>query len=504
MTSIASRLSRYFAALLFSSLFASAASATVTFQTVTNTNDTGSGSLRAAVTAANANGADGAIISFDIGSSCGPHVIHLATELPDLKYEIHFEGYGQTGSSPNSLYIYNGNNAKICIILAGDNGVADGFGIASSVADSMTMSVQGIAFSGFTHAALNIRGGSGHLIAGIRTGGTVGGFAMDPNGYDVILAAGVHGVTIGGDPQNAYDSYNQFGGAVNNAIYIASASGATLAAHQNNINSNNIGFAVDANNNVTALPTGGAGVAVGGYKNYFFVDNIWYAGASGVHFSNSDSHDNNLNLVDIRYAADNGLLIDDDAHDNVVYGNDMYDNGGAGVRVVSGVNNSLQGNNISANGKLGIDLAGAGVTPDDNDSQVVDPNLANRAQNFPVLTSAKGSDYKGTVKGSLTSTPGKYQIDIYLTNPCDASGYGQGFNAPSYVNNTTPVVTIPGNITVQGQNTVDFTIPVTFSGSFGTNVSVTVTATDASGNTSEFSACVPYENDTIFADRFGD
>jgi parallel beta-helix repeat protein len=504
MNSIRFRISRRATTLALTLLLSGTASAAVIFPHVTNTNDSGTGSLRAAITAANANGADGAIVTFDIGSSCGPHVIHLDTELPDLKYEIHFEGYSQTGASANSLYFFDGNDAKICIILAGDNGVADGFGINSTVADSMTMSVQGMAFSGFTHAALNIRGGSGHLIAGIRTGGTVSGFTLDPNGYDVILAAGVHGVMIGGDPQNAIDSYNQFGGALNNAIYIASASGATPAAHQNNIDSNNIGFAVDANNNVTALPTGGAGVAVGGYKNYLYFDSIRYAGASGVHFSNTDSHDNNLNLADIRYSTQNGLLIDDDAHDNVVYGNDMYDNGGAGIRVASGVNNSLQGNNISDNAKLGIDLADAGVTPNDNDSQVSDPNLANRGQNFPVLTSAKGSDYNGTIKGSLTSTPGKYQIDIYLSNPCDASGYGQGFNAPSYVNNTTPVVTIPNSNLVQGQGTVNFTIPVTFSGSYGTNLSVTTTATDSSGNTSEFSACVPYENDTIFADRFGD
>ena len=43
----------------------------------------------------------------------------------------------------------------------------------------------------------------------------------------------------------------------------------------------------------------------------------------------------------------------------------------------------------------------------------------------------------------------------------------------------------------------------TFSGqSVFSGDAITATATDAAGDTSEFSACMPYLNDTIFADGF--
>jgi hypothetical protein len=490
MTSIASRLSCAVAALLL----ANAASANVLFQTITNTNDTGNGSLRAAITAANANGVDGAIINFDIGSGCGPHVIHLNSALPDIKFETHIEGFSQTGASKNSKTSYIDNDEVICVVIAGDNQVADAFTVPDTVADNMTLSVLGVAFSGFTHSAVNLRGGSAHLVAGVRTGGTLSGFQMDPVGYGVILAAGVHGAQIGGPN---WDGQNQFGDLTNNAIYIASSNASTNAAHNNTIQYDNVGFVYEGTTEVK-LPTIGAGIAVGGKSNGLSLISVKYAGAAGIHISNADATNNGVALGGSSFNEGDGVLIDDDATDNFVQNMSISDNGGAGVRVVSGQGNDLTFNNFSGNAGLGIDLAAPGVTA--NDSQQPAPDYANRGLNFPVLTSAKGG-HTGVVTGTLTTLPGTYYVDLQVTPTCDPSGYGEGQNGPDYPSGTSGSVTVP-NLTVQGQGSVAFSLPVNFLFYPSKTFFVTALTRDASYNTSEFAACIPYVDDTIFFSNF--
>jgi hypothetical protein len=488
------RISKHITAALLV-LVSGTASANVVFPKVTNVNDTGNGSLRAAVTAANANGADGAIIDFQIGNACGPHVIHLGTALPDLKFETHFLGFTQPGATKNTQEGYGVNDEMICIVIAGDNLVDDALTVPATVADAMKISVEGIGFSGFTHSAINLRGGSQHLVAGVRTGGTLGGFVMDPVGYGVILAAGVHDAQIGGPD---WDGQNQFANIINNAIYVASSSGSTKAAHDNLIYYNNVGYVVEGTTE-TVQGTGGSGIAVGGKNNALGYLEIQNAGAAGIHISNADATGNYVFLGGVLYSKGDGILIDDDASNNSVGNAGLFDNAGAGVRVVNGQGNELTYNNIDGNGGLGIDLAAVGVTPNDNDSMQPQPDYANRGQNFPVLTSAMGG-HTGIVTGTLTTTPGKYFIDLQYNNKCDASGYGQGNNGPEYPKGTTGYITVP-NLTVQGQGSVSFSLPVYFIGNTS-NMFIVATATDAANNTSEFSLCIPYVDDTVFFSNF--
>ena len=106
------------------------------------------------------------------------------------------------------------------------------------------------------------------------------------------------------------------------------------------------------------------------------------------------------------------------------------------------------------------------------------------------------------MSGSLTTTPGTYQIDFYQAAPCDSSGYGQGANGIFYPQNVTGQVTVSGGFTVEGQNTASFSFPVTFDSYYPGGLSITATATDSVGNTSEYSACFQYTDDTIFFDNF--
>jgi hypothetical protein len=479
-------------------LMAGSASAAVIFPKVTNTNNSGNGSLRAAISAANANGSGGAIISFDIGSTCGPHVIHLDTALPDLTAEVHIEGYTQPGASKNTFGHSSGNNAAICIVLDGQNLVDDGLSVPSTVADAMEMSVQGIAFSGFTHSAVNLRGGSNHVVAGIRTGGTMSGVALDTNSYGVILAPGVHGTTIGGDDDG---DVNQFADITHNAIYVESSTANSVAAHDNALHNDNAGFYFNAQQIRVASPVGGAGIALGGYKNSLVNIDLENNGASGLHISNTDAHNNTVTTSTITDNTGDGILIDDDAHDNAITDSDMSRNGGAGVRVVTGQGNRILGNSMAQNTGLGIDLATEDVTPNDNDSMQPGGDYANRGQNFPVLTSAAGGHYAGTVSGTLFTTPGTYQIQLFENFGCDDSGYGEGLPLAFRAGTTGSVAT--GGLIAQGQSVADFDLPVVFSPFFfGGPIQITATATDADGNTSEFSACTTYDDDTIFYANF--
>jgi parallel beta-helix repeat protein len=462
------------------------AHAAAIFPKVINTNNSGSGSLRAAITAANANGKGGAIISFQIGSSCGPHVIHLATALPDITAETHIEGYSQSGSSKNSMDATSGNNAAICIVLDGGNTVDDAFTVPASVADSMEISVQGIAFGGFTHSAVNLRGGSHHAVSGIRTGGTMSGVHLASNSYGVILAAGVHDTTVGGDDVS---DVNQFGDITHNAIYLGAAAGNTLRY-------DNVGFVFDAHQNRVILPTGGAGIAVGGYRNTLLDLDLENAGAAGVHLSNQAAYENDVYGSVFSNNTGDGVLIDDDAGANSILLNDISDNGGAGVRVINGQGNRIERNEISGNAGIGIDLAGEGPTPNDNDSQQPAPDYANIGLNSPVLTSAGGGMFSGTVSGTLTTVPGTYYIDVYESFSCGASGPADSIWTPvSGTQTGTVIVSAP---LVQGQGSTSFTLPIAFSSFLDPlPISITATASDTFGNTSEFSACVQYFQSSV-------
>ena len=81
-------------------LASAAASAAATF-TVTTTGDSGAGSLRQAITDANAAaGAD--TIAFNIPGA-GVHTIVLGSALPAVTDEITIDGYSQPGTSVNTL-----------------------------------------------------------------------------------------------------------------------------------------------------------------------------------------------------------------------------------------------------------------------------------------------------------------------------------------------------------------------------------------------------------------
>ncbi len=136
----------------------------------------------------------------------------------------------------------------------------------------------------------------------------------------------------------------------------------------------------------------------------------------------------------------------------------------------------ILGNSIFSNGGLGISLGG-GPVPLANDSCDADSG-ANDQQNSPVLTSATAGSGNVTILGSLDSVASAtYRIEFFSSPACDPSGSGEG---QTYLGFT--------NVTTGASCTAAISVVLPFAGAAGQ--AITATATDAAGNTSEFSRCV--------------
>ncbi len=179
----------------------------------------------------------------------------------------------------------------------------------------------------------------------------------------------------------------------------------------------------------------------------------------------------------------NGIIVVSSATNNVIggtaagAGNVIAYNQGIGVLVGSSptdpsTGNSILGNSIYGNTGLGISLGNAGVTVNSPGSPHTGPN---DLLNLPVITSATRNSGSTTIQGTLNSTPNMaFRIELFSNPAADPSGYGQGQTFLGFINVTTDA---SGNATFS----------VTFSTSLASGQVITATATDANGNTSEFS-----------------
>jgi hypothetical protein len=142
-------------------------------------------------------------------------------------------------------------------------------------------------------------------------------------------------------------------------------------------------------------------------------------------------------------------------------------NGHNGVEVdAPATANRILRNSIFSNARLGIDLFADGATPNDED----DPDVgANTLQNFPVIETATST----RVAGTLNSTPNQDFVLRLFSNP-GASNEGKFFEEGPLV------VTTDGEGNASFVFTPDPPIPA--------GRSVTATATNQGGSTSEFSA----------------
>ncbi len=148
-------------------------------------------------------------------------------------------------------------------------------------------------------------------------------------------------------------------------------------------------------------------------------------------------------------------------------GNVIAYNGSDGIVVVSGTENKISRNSIYKNGGLGIAL-GSGIVQNDAGDKDTGPN---NLQNYPVISLAS-ADLQA-VQGTLNSQPNtQYTLEFFGNYSPDPSGYGEG---RIYLGTST--------VTTDANGNADFTVSLAVS----PGETITATATDPLGNTSEFS-----------------
>ena len=157
---------------------------------------------------------------------------------------------------------------------------------------------------------------------------------------------------------------------------------------------------------------------------------------------------------------------------------------GNGIQITSGSGNLISSNSISDNSGQGINLGTDGVTPNDTGDPDTGPN---NLQNFPVLETISFSTGTVTITGSLNSEASKTcNIEFFVSKVADNTEFGEG---QTYLGSKTVTTDTGGDAAFSGTFTVK--------SSWGTVI--TATATDPSGNTSEFSKSMGGLEDQIIA-----
>ena len=301
-------------------------------------------------------------------------------------------------------------------------------------------------------------------------GGTTAGAAnvISGNTGDGILIASnfggnlIEGNFIGTDAPGTLAVPNQGAGVRFADIAVVNTVGGTTAGAANVI-SGNLGDGVDITGANESLVEG----------------NFIGTNAAG------DNLGNILDGVAVTEDSDNG----ESSSDNTIggttagAGNTIAFNQGNGVTVGSSagdtatIDNSILGNSIHDNAKLGIDLGDDGVTPNSNsDATRSGPN---NFINTPVFTLAQSDPSGTTISGTYLGAPNTlFRVEFFSNPAADPSGHGQGQTYLGYANVDTDA---------NGNGSFVYHISTTIA----VGQAISATATNPSGNTSEFAADLP-------------
>lgn len=219
---------------------------------VTNTSDSGAGSLRQAIT--DANGMGGGAINFNIAGS-GVHTISPLSALPSITQTVVIDGYTQPGSSENTNAPTQPINAVILIEVSGTMAG----NVAGLTINANNCTVRGLVINSFQHDGIDICRDF-NTIEGNFIGTNPAGTAALPNG-----SGSSGGVIL--DLCGTMVSSNIIGGTTPEARNLISGNtgaGVSMAGTFNGVQGNFIGTDITG-----ALPLGnsGAGVVNDGVAN---------------------------------------------------------------------------------------------------------------------------------------------------------------------------------------------------------------------------------------------
>ena len=358
------------------------------------------------------------------------------------------------GSSSNSVIAGNliGVNATGTGSLANSNvgiDISDGSNRTRIGTDGngTSDSLEGNVISGNVTAGVRLRGTpsvSDTIIAGNIIGADASGISSVANSGVGIQLSRATNTRIGtnGDGQSDVEERNVISGNAADGVLISGQPQTGTSPGENILAGNYIGIGTTLN----SLPNGTNGVRIG--------------------------TDNSNNRV-----GSNNDTFADSAEQNII-----ANNGGAGIVVIgTTTGNTFSRNSIFNNGLLGIDLGNNGVTANDTaDFDVGENNL----QNYPVINSVVSTGSTVSITGTLESVAGQPFTVEFFSNS-NTPGEGEKFLGSA-------------NVVTNGFGTGSFS--ETFVAAVPAGHVISATATDALGNTSEFSAtAVVIESEVEFA-----
>jgi|RhiMetdeSRZDD1v2_1073273.scaffolds.fasta_scaffold06186_7 IPT/TIG domain-containing protein/S-layer family protein len=320
--------------------------------TVTNTNDSGAGSLRQAILDANAAvGAD--TIVFSITGS-GVHTIAPPSALPLITEAVTIDGYTQSGASPNSNPPDQGTNAAIRIEIDGTGAGSSSDAAVLKIASTGSATViRGLAINR-GHAGIRVDGADGVHIEGCFIGTDPAGATAAGNVVGgLVITSGATNVTVGG---NTPAARNLISGNGVDEIVIGLENGNGGAGHV--IAGNLIG--TDATGTVSLSGAQGGIEVIGNYSN------VRVGGTAPAERNVISGNFSGVRLRDLGTASVEGNYIGTDVTGTLGLGNTTFGISAQSPDDTIGGAVAGAGNVISANGGHGIEISRAGAVVQGN------------------------------------------------------------------------------------------------------------------------------------------
>ena len=372
---------------------------------VTNTNDSGPGSLPQAILNADANDSVPVTISFNIpesdpGFAAGVFTIEPLSQLPVLSRNITIDGTTQAAFTGNT------NPYGPVIVI---NGAKQSSGDGLELDDNNT--VKDLDINDFQSVGINLSWSFSS--GGVSDDNQIIDNYVGTNPTGTVADANGTGVSIVGFASPTEQSSgnliegNLISGNSGNGIEIADSS-------QTQVIDNLIGT---DRSGMADLGNGGNGIGLG----------------------NAGAPSNTIEGNTIAFNTGDGIQDAPDYRYSVAYTTSGHEG------------NAFLQNSIFSNGLLGIDLRAPGTGGNvDVPAGIPLQNTpggphqgANLLQNYPVLASAVSSTSSTVVTGSLNSTPNtSFHLEFFAGPTANASGYGEG---KTYLGDTSVTTDASGN-----------------------------------------------------------